>query len=157
MKATMKEFVISNKNILKKFRLTGTNSTMTMLRLFFADESKVVYGANHVLLVYFLGETQSLLLSYAWGSLGGTIFFQDPMSTNPHQSDIDCLVRQYLFHTTMMANTPTSAIMMMHVFRMALKGQGMPGFMPSFFFTLQSPTVAVYEAAQKKVIASHAT
>ena len=31
MKTIMKEFVIEHKHILKKFRLTGTQSTMTML------------------------------------------------------------------------------------------------------------------------------
>ena len=38
MKKTMREFVVANKNLLKKFRLTGTNSTMTMLNESFKDE-----------------------------------------------------------------------------------------------------------------------
>ena len=155
MKATMKEFVIANKNILKKFRLTGTNSTMTMLREVFADEPTVVYGPSCSSGP--LGGDAELVALMCSGLLGGMLFFQDPMSAHPHQSDIDCLVRQGLVHNTMMANTPTSAIMMMQVFRMALKGRGMPEFMPSFFFTLQSPAVTAYKAAQKKVIASHAT
>ena len=46
MKKTMKEFCMANKNLLKKFRLTGTNSTMTMLKEVFKDEAPgtVVFG-----------------------------------------------------------------------------------------------------------------
>ena len=155
MKGTMKEFVLANKNILKKFRLTGTNSTMTMLREVFADEPTVVYGPSCSSGP--LGGDAELVALMCSGLLGGMLFFQDPMSAHPHQSDIDCLVRQALVHNVSMANTPTSALMMMQVFRMALKGRGMPELMPSFFFTLQSPAVTAYKAAQKKVIASHAS
>merc|ERR1711920_278575 len=44
MKDAMREFVIQNKHVLKKFRLTGTNSTMTMLREVLKDEIDVMYG-----------------------------------------------------------------------------------------------------------------
>ncbi len=77
------------------------------------------------------------------------------MSAHPHQSDIDCLVRQALVHNTMLVSTPTTAYMMMQVFRTALEGDGKPELIPSFFFSLQSHAVAAYKAAQKKVIASH--
>ena len=149
MKATMKDFVIANKNILKKFRLTGTNSTMTMLREVFADDQPaVVYGPSCSFGP--IGGNAELIALMCAGFLGGMIVFQDPMSAHPHHDDIACLVRQGLVHNTMMANNPTSAIMMMQVFRMALKGQGMPEFMPSFFFTLQSPAVTAYKEAQKR-------
>jgi len=153
MKATMKEFVISNKNILKKFRLTGTNSTMTMLKEVFADEPAVVYGPScHS---GPLGGDAELVALMCSGNLGGMLFFQDPMTAHPHQADIDCLVRQALVHNTMVASTPTTAMMMMQVFRMALKGIGKPELMPSFFFTLQSPAVEAYKNQQKKVVSSH--
>jgi len=53
-----------------------------------------------------------------------------------------------------MANTPTTAMTIMEVFRMALKGEGKPELLPSFFFSLQSPTVEAYKNAQKKVVRS---
>lgn len=77
------------------------------------------------------------------------------MDTHPHQVDIDCLARQGLVHNTMMVNTPTAALMMMNVLRNALKGDGKPELIPSFFFSLQSPSVAAYKVRQKSVIASH--
>ncbi|GFH44845.1 hypothetical protein CTEN210_01319 [Chaetoceros tenuissimus] len=154
MKATMKKFVLANKNILKKFRLTGTNSTMTMLREVFKDEAdQIVFGPSCKSGP--LGGDAELVALMCSGGLGGMLFFQDPMDAHPHQADIDCLVRQALVHNTMMANTPVSALMMMNVFRNALEGVGKPELIPSFFFTLESPSVAAYKAGQNKVIASH--
>jgi hypothetical protein len=46
MKTTMKSFVLSNKNILKKFRLTGTNSAMTMLKEVFKGDDSVIFGPS---------------------------------------------------------------------------------------------------------------
>lgn len=153
MKATMKEFVIAHKNILKKFRLTGTNSTMTMLKEVFARETGVIFGPTCTSGP--LGGDAELVALMCSGRLGGLLFFQDPMSAHPHQSDIDCLCRQALVHNTMLANTPTSAYMMMQVFRMALEDKGRAELIPSFFFSLQSPAVLDYKIQQKKVIAKH--
>ena len=154
MKATMKKFVLANKNILKKFRLTGTSSTMTMLREVFKDEAdQIVFGPSCKSGP--LGGDAELVALMCSGGLGGMLFFQDPMDAHPHQADIDCLVRQALVHNTIMANTPTTALTMMNVFRIALEGVGKPEFIPSFFFTLESPSVAAYKAGQNKVIASH--
>jgi len=41
MKASMKQFVIANQYCLKKFRLTRTNTTMTMLKSVFGDDPEV--------------------------------------------------------------------------------------------------------------------
>jgi len=153
MKAAMKQFVIANKNILKKFRLTGTNSTMTMLREVFKGDCAIVFGPSCQSGP--LGGDAELVALMCSGRLGGMIFFQDPMSSHPHQADIDCLSRQALVHNTMMVNTPCSAYMMMHTLRSALEGEGKPDLIPSFFFSLQSPAVTAYKAAQKKVIESH--
>ena len=44
MKQSMKQFVLANMNVLKKFRLTGTNTTMSMLREVFGKDPDVSYG-----------------------------------------------------------------------------------------------------------------
>ena len=154
MKATMKDFVIKYKNVLKKFRLTGTQSTMKMLGEVFAGDNSVVFGpaCNSGP----LGGDAELVAMMATGQLGGILFFQDPMTAHPHQVDIECLVRQALVHNTVMATTPTTAMTILEVFKMALMGEGRPELIPSFFFTLQSPTVEAYKNNQKKAIASHA-
>ena len=154
MKASMKSFVLSNKNILKKFRLTGTNSTMLMLKEVFKDDESIVYGPSCSSGP--LGGDAELVALMCADKLGGMIFFQDPMSAHPHQSDIDCLCRQALVHNTMIAANPTSALMMMTTLRVALRGN-MPELIPSFFFTLQSPSVCAYKKQQSAVIASHSS
>ena len=153
MKKTMKDFVTAHKNILKKFRLTGTASTMAMLHEVFKGDNKVVYGP--CCKSGPLGGDAELVALMCSGRLGGMIFFQDPMSAHPHQADIECLCRQALVHNTMIANTPTSAYMMMHTFRIALEHDGRPELIPSFFFSLQSPAVEAYKCEQKKIITSH--
>jgi len=154
MKATMKKFVLANKTILKKFRLTGTNSTMTMLHEVFKGDDSVIFGPSCSSGP--LGGDAELVALMCADQLGGVIFFQDPMSAHPHQSDIDCLCRQAVVHNTMIASNPTSALMMMTTLRCALK-ENMPELIPSFFFTLQSPSVRAYMKQQNKVIASHST
>jgi methylglyoxal synthase len=155
MKKSMREFVIANKNLLKKFRLTGTNSTMTMLREVFKDEppGSIVYGPACASGP--LGGDAELVAHMVAGKIGGVFFFQDPMNAHPHRADIDCLVRQALVHNVVMAETPSSALMMCNTLRQALVGKGRPELIPSFFFSLQSPTVEAYKAGQKAVVDSH--
>lgn len=152
MKKTMREFVVANKNLLKKFRLTGTNSTMTMLKEVFKDEppGTVVYGPSCASGP--LGGDAELVAYMVTGKIGGIIFFQDPMNAHPHRADIDCLVRQALVHNVMMAETPTTALMIAACLRSALIGKGKPEMIPSFFFSLQSPTVEEYKKQQKAVV-----
>jgi methylglyoxal synthase len=151
MKSTMREFVMTNKNLLKKFRLTGTNSTMTMLKEVFKDEDPgtVMFGPSCASGP--LGGDAELVAHMVSGKIGGVIFFQDPMDAHPHRADIDCLVRQALVHNTMMAETPTSAIMLLQCLRTALM-ENRAELIPSFFFSLQSPTVEAYKAQQSAVV-----
>ena len=152
MKKTMREFVTANKNLLKKFRLTGTNSTMTMLKEVFKDEPQgsIVFGPSCASGP--LGGDAELVAYMVSGKIGGVIFFQDPMSPHPHRADIDCLVRQALVHNCVMAETPSTALMLCSTLRQALIGKGKPELIPSFFFSLQSPTVEEYKRGQKAVV-----
>lgn len=152
MKPTMRKFVEAHKNLLKKFRLTGTNSTMTMLKEVFKDEppGTVVYGPTCASGP--LGGDAELVGYMVTGQVGGIIFFRDAMDAHMHRVDIDCLCRQTLVHNTPMAETPTSAMMMLTSLKLALEGKGRPELIPSFFFRLQSPTVESYKKGQKKVV-----
>ena len=153
MKSTMQDFVLANRNLLKKFRLTGTESTMTMLADVFSDEAPgtVMYGPSCSSGP--LGGDAELVAHMVGGKIGGIFFFQDPMNSHPHRADIDCLVRQALVHNTMISETPTSALMITHCLREALQGEGKPEMIPTFFFSLQCPSVAAYKTQQKKVVA----
>mmetsp|Transcript_19219 Transcript_19219/g.20657 ORF Transcript_19219/g.20657 Transcript_19219/m.20657 type:complete len:534 (-) Transcript_19219:72-1673(-) len=154
MKKTMRTFVVANKNLLKKFRLTGTNSTMTMLKEVFQDEpaGSVIYGPRCASGP--LGGDAELVTLMVAGRIGGILFFQDPMNAHPHRADIDCLVRQALVHNTMLAENPTSAYMLVSCLRTALS-ENKAALIPSFFFQLESPTVVAYKNQQSSVVNSY--
>lgn len=150
MKTTMKNFVVHYKNILKKFRLTGTQSTMAMLSEVFRNDPEIVFGPTCKSGP--LGGDAELVAMMTSGQLGGLLFFQDPMTSHPHQCDIDCLVRQAQVNNTIIATTPTTALAIAELFRVALTGAGKPELLPSFFFSLQSPTVGAYQESQKQLV-----
>ena len=150
MKSTMKRFVLANKNVLKKFCLTGTNSTMTMLKEVIGKrDPDVVYGPSCSSGP--LGGDAELAALMTQGKMGGIIFFTDPMSAHPHQADIDGLCRLAMVHNTMILQNPTTAVMMMDVLRNALR-ESRPEMIPSFFFDLVSPSVSAYKEAQRLMI-----
>jgi len=101
-----------------------------------------------------LGGDAELVALMVAGRIGGIIFFQDPMNAHPHRADIDCLVRQALVHNTMLAENPTSAYMLAQCLRNALVNSKAE-LIPSFFFSLQSPTVEAYKNVQSSVVNSH--
>lgn len=73
MKKSMKQFVIANMQVLKKFRLTGTNTTMKMLKEVFGNDPEVVYGPSCKSGP--LGGDAQLVAMAVTGQLGGCIFF----------------------------------------------------------------------------------
>ena len=121
MKHSMKQFVIANKNVLKKFRLTGTNTTMSMLKEVFGDDPEVVYGPKCKSGP--LGGDAQLVAMAVTGHLAGCIFFIDPMDAHPHSADIECLVRQGNVHNILMMNNPTTAHICLNSLRVALKSK----------------------------------
>lgn len=149
MKPAMKEFVLANKNLLKKFMLTGTSTTMTMLKEVFGDDPNVFYGLTCTSGP--LGGDAELVSIMVTERLGGCIFFTDPMSAHPHSADIECLNRQGNVHNIIMCPNPTTALAVMGTFRLALK-EGLPELIPSFFSTLASPSVATYKERQAAVL-----
>jgi len=151
MKHSMKQFVIANKNVLKKYRLTGTNTTMSMLKEVFGEDPEVVYGPKCKSGP--LGGDAQLVAMAVTGQLGGCIFFIDPMDAHPHSADIECLVRQGNVHNILMMNNPTTAHICLNSLRVALK-MGRMEMMPSFFFDLESPSVEAYKMRQNQVLES---
>ena len=84
MKPAMKSFIETHGEILKKFRITGTNTTISMCKAVFGeDDPDVVYGAT-CRPGHFGGDVQIAALMML-EDVGGIIFFVDPMSAHPHQ------------------------------------------------------------------------
>ncbi len=149
MEDAMKQFVIANKNVLKKFRLTGTDTTMTMLKEVFDNNPEVIYGPSCQ--PGPLGGDAQLIAMAATGQLGGCIFFVDPMDAHPHSADIECLNRQGNVHNILMMHNPNTAHVCLNALRVGLK-LGRIDMMPSFFFDLESPSVKAYKNRQKHIL-----
>jgi len=152
MKPAMKEFIETYSEVLMKFRITGTQTTMRMC--------KSLWGEDHPTIEYGLtctsgplgGDAQIAALM-CMEDLGALIFFVDPLSAHPHQADIDSLIRLSNCGNVIVCCNPTSAMSMMHTFKCALE-KGNRGMIPSFFETLESPAVAEYKRQQELALAA---
>lgn len=151
MKPAMKEFIETYSEVLKKFRITGTQTTMRMCKgLWGADNPDVEYGLTCTSGP--LGGDAQIAALMCMEDLGALIFFVDPLSAHPHQADIDSLVRLANCGNVIVCPNPTSAMSMMHTLKCALE-KGNRGMIPSFFETLESPAVAEYKAQQELALA----
>lgn len=149
MKPAMFDFIMANKNLLKKFRLTGTKTTMSVLQSVYNNDSSAVYGPTCSSGP--LGGDAELVALMCTGQLGGVMFFVDPMSAHPHAADIACLTRQAIVHNILFMNNPVSANAGAHVLRQALV-EGKSDLIPSFFKTLVSPSVHEYKVQQEAIL-----
>uniref|UniRef100_A0A7R9VS37 MGS-like domain-containing protein n=1 Tax=Pseudictyota dubia TaxID=2749911 RepID=A0A7R9VS37_9STRA len=147
MKPAMKNFVLSHREVLRKFRLTGTFTTMTMLKTIFGDDPEMMYGPTCQSGP--LGGDAEICTLMCLEDLGGMIFFVDPLSAHPHQADIDSLFRLANVYNIIAAPNPTSAHSLCFVLKTSLE-EGRKDKIPSFFHTLQSPGVNLYKKEQKR-------
>lgn len=140
MRETLRTFIKANKNLLKKFHLTGDQSTLAMLENIYHGyniqfgplvEDERIHGRS---------ELASLVTKRTVGAL---IFFEDPLATATdysYEPDLDILCQQALVQNLIVVNTPCTAVMVMNNLRTALK-EGRGEMIPSFFFSLQHPSV----------------
>ena len=147
MKPAMKAFVQDRREILKKFRLTGTNTTMTMLRTIFDHDEDMTYGPSFKSGP--LGGDAEVCALMCQGDLGGILFFMDPLDTHPHQCDINALIRLSNVNNILLATNPTSCYALTFLLERALKEEK-KDMIPSFFHSLESPGVKVYKEGQSK-------
>jgi len=148
MKPAMQKFISANKNLLKKFVLTGNDDTMVMLTEIYKADPTVKYGPTCQSGP--LGGDAQLCALMCLQELGGMIFFQDPMEAHAHQADIDCLNRQCNVHDIFISNNVSSAFLMTSALRHALK-IGNSDRIESFLSTRVSPSVAEYKRRQNEV------
>lgn len=126
-KNAMKVFVLENKLVLQKFRLTGISSTMAMLREAFEDDSDVVYGPT-------CGDIQEIVTLAETGQLGGCAFIMDatPTTTSSTDTGISSLMRQCDIQNIVSMSTPSTTRLCLSTMRIALE-VGRRDMIPSFF------------------------
>ena len=149
MKPAMKAFVQSRQEVLKKFRLTGTSTTMTLLKSIFDSDKDVMYGPT--LKSGPLGGDAELCALMCQEELGAILFFMDPLDPHPHQCDIDALIRLSNVTNVLFATNPTSCHALTFILELALKEER-KDMIPSFFHTLESPGVRLYKEEQSKLL-----
>lgn len=140
MEAALKDFVLTHKNLLKKFRLTGTEMTMMMLKEVYGDDSSVIYGP--VCMEARCGGYIQLATLISANQVGAMVFFQDPLSASSDNRDVEFMNRQAWKHNVLYMNNPASAHAGVFTLRSALT-QARCDLIPSFFFSLESPAVKV--------------
>ena len=148
MKPAMKEFVEHHQQLLKCFRLTGTKTTITMLKSVFNNDKNVVYGPSFESGP--LGGDAEVCALMCQEDVGAVLFFMDPLQSHPHLCDIDTLIRVSNVKNVLLTTNPTSAHALCHVLESALK-DGKKDLIPSFFKTLESPGVKIYTSEQRKI------
>ena len=154
MKPAMKQFIETYSEILKKFRITGTQTTMKMCKSMWGEDDPAIHYGLTCTSGPLGGDAQIAALM-CMEDLGGIIFFVDPLSAHPHQADIDSLLRLANCGNVIVCSNPASASSMMHTLRSALlKGERARGIIPSFFETLESPAVEKYKHAQAVALAN---
>jgi len=150
MKPAMKSFIESHSEVLKKFRITGTNTTMTMCKTIWGEENDdIEYGATCCSGP--LGGDAQIASLICMEDIGGIIFFIDPLSAHPHQADIDSLTRLANVGNIILCPNPSTACGMVWMFRQALI-TGNAAMITSFFETLESPSVPEYKSNQKRAL-----
>ena len=106
--------------ILKKFRITGTQTTMRMCKsLWGEDNPEIEYGLTCTSGP--LGGDAQLAELMCAEELGALIFFADPLSAHPHQADIDSLLRLANVGNIIVCPNPTSAMSMLQTLKVALE------------------------------------
>ena len=154
MKPAMNEFIKTYSEILKKFRITGTETTMMMCKsLWGEDDPSIHYGLTCTSGP--LGGDAQIASLMTMEDLGGLIFFVDPLSAHPHQADIDSLLRLANCGNIIVCPNPASASTLMHTLRaVLLEGDSARGMIPSFFETMESPAVEEYKYQQAVALAN---
>jgi methylglyoxal synthase len=150
MEETLRHFLQANKNLLKKFRLTGGQSALAMLEI-------IYYGDNDVHCGPWVEDEEindhpEPTSNITRGTIGGIIFFEDPMANLngfTYDPDLDSLCQQALVKNLIVTNTPSSALMLTNTLRTALK-ETKGELIPSFFFSLQHPDVIEYQLDRGK-------
>ncbi|EJK50094.1 hypothetical protein THAOC_30972 [Thalassiosira oceanica] len=154
MKPAMHDFIIQYGEVLRKFRVTGTETTMKMCKSEWKGKEGIVYG--DVCASGPLGGDAEISSSLVRGDIGAVVFFIDPLSPHPHQADIDSLCRLCLVHDVPIMHNRSSAIPLMLMLKTALETPGMAErVIPSFFRTLESPAVEDYRLKQAEMMSQH--
>lgn len=100
-KAEMVQFLLDNKEALKKVELVATGTT--------GSHVKKAGLAVRPLLSGPLGGDAQIAAMVAEGTVNMVIFFRDPLDKHPHEPDVQMLMRLCDVHNVPLATNPATA------------------------------------------------
>ncbi len=103
MKEAMAFWVDKNKNHLKEHKLYATGTTYKVLHANHLDLDITALKSGP------LGGDQQLGAMISEGRLDSLVFFQDPMTAQPHDVDVKALVRMSTLYDVVLACNPATA------------------------------------------------
>ena len=103
MKATLLDWVTRNKSFLEKHNFYATGTTWKVLTQVHTDMNIKQLKSGP------MGGDQQLGALICDGKLNVLIFFQDPMTTQPHDVDVKALVRMSTLYDIPLACNPATA------------------------------------------------
>ncbi|MBL8116147.1 MAG: methylglyoxal synthase [Anaerolineae bacterium] len=101
-KADMVAFALSNKEVLQRYELVATRTTGQLLR----DKCGL---SVHQMLSGPLGGDAQIAAQVAEGKIEAVFFFVDPLTANPHDPDIQGLLRICNVHNVPLATNAATA------------------------------------------------
>ena len=137
---TLYKFIRRNKNLLKKFCLTGDRVTLQMI--------DSIYEGDEDLVMKPWAEDDEIEVdtvdSIPKSSIGGLIIFEGCSGQGNWGPCFDSLCQYAVLGNLLVANTASTALMMVNTMRMALK-DARGELIPSFFLNLKHPYADSFE------------
>lgn len=152
MKPAMRDFVMRHFDTIRRFRVTGTETTMGMVRSVRDEccpENDVEFFEGPECTSGPLGGDIQISMQLVCEKIGAIIFFQDPLTPHPHQADIESLSRLALVHNVIVAVNPASAEIVMDSIESSFQMKNYNKMTP-FFTTAPSPCILKYKEELKK-------
>jgi len=148
MKPTMKRFIRRHIKILRHFRISGTQTTMRIVNEFLSNDPEFLPGPPCPSGP--LGGDNKLAAMVADGEIGGIIFFIDPLTPHPHQTDIHSLCRICETHDILFANNPATAELLMRGLESCITA---PHVAPCFYQkSRHTAAIKAYMSTRDKVV-----
>lgn len=146
MKPALLDYVKSNRELLKKFRLVGPKDTVNMLRSIYDNDDEPPTIVSCPATPGYSAEVH-LAVQICMHDIGGVVLFLDPLATQ-QQRKFTAILTMANRHNVLVMTNPMTAMSMSHMLRLALT-EGRRELAASFFESSASPAVEEYKRRQQ--------
>ena len=141
MKPTMRAFVQQHANILQHYRITGTGTTVAVVKDVLGSDCKIGRECSSGP----LGGDAQIAAQIVGEVIGAVIFMVDPLTAHPHQADVDSFQRLcHIYDIPLALNLSTAQSLVLSL-SASIDDSSV---LPSMYKTLESPVVLEYTREQ---------